>query len=111
MCPGTGDCAAELFVGAESGNESDHSNSEPVGSGLSYACSRGDFDSAELRQRSTWTDSHRALYSGGRKQWRAVADVASASTIERCVDSAVSPRIFLLREALLVDRSREPLLW
>lgn len=84
MCPSAGDYACEQFDGAEPGNESHcSSNIELAYSGLNYACSGGDSDSAELRQRSTWTDSNRALYTGSGERWRAVADVADTSAIKR----------------------------
>ena len=75
MCPNTGDHAAEFR------NEPDHcSNTELAYCGLDEHCSGVDFDSAELRHCSTGTDSNRAVYSGGREQWRAVANVGNAST-------------------------------
>jgi hypothetical protein len=77
MCPSARNYAAEHFHAPESRNESDHSNNNKLAySGLEYARSGDDSDSPKLRQRSTRTDSNCTLYSGGGKQWRAVADVS-----------------------------------
>ena len=84
MCPSAGDYASEQFDGAEPGNESHYSsNIEPAYSGLNYACSGCDSDSAELRQRSTRTDSNRALYTSSGERWRAGAVLADTSAIKR----------------------------
>lgn len=80
MRPNAGDHAAEHSDSAKSRNEPDHSNNELAQYGLDSAGSGVDFDSAELRQHSTGTDTYRALYSCGRKQRRAVADVGNEST-------------------------------